>query len=196
MADIENNLRKYSTDEDNENLQEFICKAKSSNGTDGFLSFSISTASSPALPVTESPELIDPLELSRILTKNRFFNLPNSPRNKFSNSSVSRFGLSTLQAIEECAHEDALQDKEYEMKFNFTSQKTSPRLKRECSEWVSGRRKVKALTQKKEIKRKKTLTKKAKSPYSEMTKVSPQKLPSINKSEQTIKFLRSLSKKQ
>lgn len=148
------------------------------------------------LPVTESPELIDPLELSKISAKNSFFSLPNSPRNKFSNSSVSRFGLSSLQAIEECVHEDALQDKEYKLKLNFMSEKNSPVLKRECSEWVTSRRKTKALTQKKEIKRKKTLVKKAKSPYSELIKVSPQKLPSINKSEQTMKFLRSLSRKQ
>lgn len=199
LEDIEKNLKKYSDSETMENLQEFINKAKSSNGTNGFLSFTFKKCDFPGLPVTETPELIDPKEIAYLNLKGSQLFATRSPRNNFSNSSILRFGLSTLEAIEESLSEDILQEKDNGMNANYKSEKLSPQLRINWADNLTGRNKANTLREKRvSMGKRKSLVGKAKSPYSEVLRLIPQWLPSIKKSDQTLSFLKTmnLSKKR
>lgn len=182
----------YEDCDDFENIEDFLSKAKSSNGSSGFVSVSFTGCSSPLdilYPVEKAEEIS---AFSEIKLENSVFQLKTTPKSspeKYSNSSIFRFGLAPLEAIEESQVEDPIHSKITKL---FQSQITSPRINQIPLEIPQNLKRFHSKTDRKPAKLNPIQTSKKllNSPYAKLFHFSPQRLPSIRVSEKTAKFLK------
>ncbi|OMJ74939.1 hypothetical protein SteCoe_26041 [Stentor coeruleus] len=187
LEDIENNLKKSIRGIcENDNLDEFLEKAKSSNGKDGFFSVS-SGFSHQNIEIQEEKleEIDETIEIATTKKEISAFNFrsyaSDSPKEKISNSSTFRFGLGPLESIEETKGEDMPLYRDVLSVLSHKSNQSSPR-----SLFVNAFRPqrtrkftVSSSTKHKSRSDYKTRPQYFKSPYAETLHVSPQRLPAI-----------------
>jgi hypothetical protein len=167
-------------------LDEFLEKAKSSNGKDGFFSVSSGYAHHHIeIQEEKLEEIDDTIEIATAKKETSSFNFrscaSDSPKEKISNSSTFRFGLGPLESIEEITTEDIHYCRDALSVLSHKSNQSSPRMlfinafrpQRAKKSIVSSSMKHKPRPDPK------SRPQYFKSPYAETLHVSPQRLPAI-----------------